>query len=288
MIIPRRQNGRGIVYWGRGRLKKFLESRFQAGPKEFNMDISEFSRLSNKGVYKRHPWETSRKNVLHTFLKQSGIKFPINRIVDIGSGDAYVIHTLVKENKAGQYFAIDTAYTPEVVAQLKKNNNDSAVIYLQNLQEYIDKFQTQEPTLFLCMDVLEHLENEGVILDDLHPSGNNFYFFAVPAFQSIFSSHDVLLGHYRRYTLQELESLLKRYNFSILDKGYYFTSLLIFRKLDKWLRKNKEASIDNWEGGRVKTSVINKMLSTDFFFTSFLNKLGIRIPGLSCYCLCKK
>jgi hypothetical protein len=57
------------------------------------MDISEFSRLNDKSKYSRHPWETSRKNVLHTFLKQSEIQFPIDRIVDIGSGDAFVIHT---------------------------------------------------------------------------------------------------------------------------------------------------------------------------------------------------
>jgi hypothetical protein len=100
------------------------------------MDISEFSRLDNKSNYNRHPWETSRKNVLHTFLKKSGIKFPIDRVVDIGSGDSYVIHTLLEKDYAKEYFAIDTAYTSEVVSQLKINNNNSSVIYLQSLKEH--------------------------------------------------------------------------------------------------------------------------------------------------------
>jgi hypothetical protein len=253
------------------------------------MDLSEFSRLEDKANYQRHPWETSRKNVLHTFLKQAKINFPIDRIVDIGSGDAYVIHTLVDKNLAKEYYAIDTAYTPEVVVQLKQNNSNSQVVYFQNLQEYLKTAITDKPTLFLCMDVLEHLENEKIILDDLNKkSNNNYYFFAVPAFQSVFSSHDVLLGHYRRYTLTQLDNLLVKNQFNIIDKGYYFTSLLLFRKLDKYLKKDKETSIDNWEAGKFKTSAINTMLTVDFKISLLLKKIGITIPGLSCYCLCKK
>jgi len=253
------------------------------------MDISEFSRLEDKANYQRHPWETSRKNVLHTFLQQSQMSFPIDRIVDIGSGDAYVIHTLVEKQYAKEYYAIDTAYTPEVVAQLKENNNNSQVVYFQNLKEYLASIPSDKPTLFLCMDVLEHLEKESIILDDLNTRSTlNYYFFAVPAFQSVFSSHDVLLGHYRRYTLLQLKTVLNNYQFDIIDKGYYFTSLLIFRNLDKWLKKDKKASIDNWEAGKFKTALINTMLTVDFKISLLLKRIGITVPGLSCYCLCKK
>lgn len=252
------------------------------------MDISEFSRLNDKSNYNRHPWETSRKNVLHTFLKQSKIKFPIDRIVDIGSGDAYVIHTLVEKKLAKEYYAIDTAYTTEVIAQLKSNNNNSKVVYFQNLQEYLTTVTEKAPTLYLCMDVLEHLENEKIILDDLQAKDNNYFFFAVPAFQSVFSSHDVLLGHYRRYTLNQLKKVLDKNQFTIIDKGYYFTSLLMFRKLDKFLKKDKDESIDNWEAGDAKTAIINTMLTIDFKVSLLLKKFGITVPGLSCYCLCKK
>ncbi|MGV9002539.1 hypothetical protein [Flavobacterium sp.] len=253
------------------------------------MDISEFSRLDNKASYNRHPWETSRKNVLNTFLKQANIQFPIERIVDIGSGDAYVIHTLVEKNLAKEYYAIDTAYTPEVIAQLKENNSNSQVVYFQSLQDFLNKTSTDKPTLFLCMDVLEHLEDEKIILADLtERSSDNFYFFAVPAFQSVFSSHDVLLGHYRRYTLNQLKSVLGQNDFKIIDEGYYFTSLLLFRKFDKLLKKDKNESIDNWSAGNLKTGLINLMLTVDFKVSLVLKKVGITVPGLSCYCLCKK
>lgn len=252
------------------------------------MDISEFSRLDSKSNYNRHPWETSRKNVLHTFLKQSKIQFPIQRIVDIGSGDAYVIHTLLEEDLAIEYFAIDIEYTTEVVAQLKQNNQNSKVVYLNNINQYLEEYATDQSTLFLCMDVLEHVEDEKIILEALEKNPNNYYFFAVPAFQSVFSSHDVLLGHYRRYTLAQLQNVLTQNGFTITDKGYYFTSLLVFRHLDKLLKRDKDASIDNWSAGKLKTSLINTMLSIDFAISSLLKKVGIIMPGLSTYCLCKK
>lgn len=253
------------------------------------MDLSEFSRLEDKSNYQRHPWETSRKNVLLTFLKHAQINFPLDRIVDIGSGDAYVIHTLVEKGLAKEYYAIDTAYTPEVVAQLKKNNNSSEVIYFQNLKAYLETISSEKPTLFLCMDVLEHLEDEKIILGDLNKKSNeNYYFFAVPAFQSVFSSHDVLLGHYRRYNLLQLCNLLLKNQFNIIDKGYYFTPLLIFRKFQKWLKMDRKKSIDNWNESKFTTRIIDMLLIVDFKISLLLKKIGITIPGLSCYCLCKK
>lgn len=251
------------------------------------MDISEFSRLKNQKEYQRHPWETSRKNVLHTFLKQAKIQFPVDRIVDIGSGDAYVIHSLVEKGFAKEYIAIDTAYTPEVINQLQENNK-SEVVYLQDLETYQNIFSENNSTLYLCMDVLEHLEEEKIILDLLSKKSGNYYFFAVPAFQSVFSSHDVLLGHYRRYTLKQLNNLLFNHQFKIIDKGYYFSSLLLFRKIDKILNNDKEASIDNWEGSKLKTKIINTILNIDFKCSLLLKKIGIIVPGLSTYCLCKK
>ena len=56
----------------------------------------------------------------------------------------------------------------------------------------------------------------------------------------------------------------------------------------KWLKKDKKESIDNWEAGKFKTSLINGMLSIDFKLCLLIKKTGLTLPGLSCYCLCKK
>jgi hypothetical protein len=251
------------------------------------MDLTEFDRLFDKENYKRHPWEISRRDVLFKLLYSSKIKFPVKRIVDIGGGDAFIINEIYKQNLAEEYFTIDTAYSPEITSQLKLNYGDNPIQYVQNLADYLANYPAEENVLFLCMDVLEHLEKEDEILRHLTQKNNQFLF-AVPAFQSVFSNHDVLLGHYRRYNLKQLERVLNQHDFQIQDKGYYFTSLLLVRWLESIFNKNKKASIDNWTGSVLKTKIITTVLKMDFGFTHLLQKFGIRIYGLSCYCICKK
>lgn len=251
------------------------------------MDLTEFDRLFDKQNYKRHPWEISRKDVMFSLFQSSKIKFPVKRIVDIGGGDAFIINEIYKRNLADEYFTIDTAYSPEIVSQLKVNYGDNTIQYVQSLSDYLVNFPQEENVLFLCMDVLEHLENEAEILKHLTQK-NNHFLFAVPAFQQIFSNHDVLLGHYRRYNLKQLKAVLENYNFQIQQSGYYFASLLIVRWLESIFNKNKKASIDNWTGSSFKSKLITTVLKLDFGFSQFLQKFGIKIYGLSCYCICKK
>lgn len=251
------------------------------------MDLTEFDRLFDKQNYKRHPWEISRKDVMFSLFRSTSIKFPVKRIVDIGGGDAFIINEIYKRNLAEEYFTIDTAYSDEIVSQLKANYGENSIHYVQNLEHYLTHFSQEENVLFLCMDVLEHLENEVEILEHLTQK-NNHFLFAVPAFQQVFSNHDVLLGHYRRYNLKQLQHVLEKYNFQILNKGYYFTSLLLVRWLESIFNKNKKASIDNWSGSDFKSKLITTVLKLDFGFAQLLKKFGIRIYGLSCYCICKK
>ena len=121
------------------------------------MDLTEFDRLFDKENYKRHPWEISRCELLLQLLKTSGITFPIKRIVDIGGGDAFVINEIYEQNLAASYFTIDTAYSPEIISQLKANYGENGIQYVQNLTDYLTNFPSEEPTLFLCMVSVQFL-----------------------------------------------------------------------------------------------------------------------------------
>jgi len=254
------------------------------------MDISEFSRLHTTSNYSRHPWEIARGKVLLRLLSKN-VPLPQSNLVDIGSGDAYIANLVCKKKIADACFAIDINYTPEIIDMLKKNNSRSPMHYFANIKELQESNPPEGRTLYLCMDVLEHLKDEKEVLDLIakNPTnkGSAYYFFSVPAFQSVFSNHDVLLGHYRRYTVAQLKDLLTRQGLMVIDSGYFFFSLLIARWFEKKLLRKKEYSIDNWEGSKLKTKILTTILSLDFSVTHILNKAGIRLPGLSCYCICK-
>ena len=58
--------------------------------------------------------------------------------------------------------------------------------------------------LVLAMDVIEHVEDDAALISaycDLAPRGTRFII-SVPAFNFLWSAHDIFLEHHRRYTLR--------------------------------------------------------------------------------------
>ena len=75
----------------------------------------------------------------------------------------------------------------------------------------------------LCMNVLEHIEDDVACLDNLRrclaPGGK--LLLLVPAFPFLFSVMDELAGHYRRYGRKELAHKLQAAGFTCSEVGYF-------------------------------------------------------------------
>jgi SAM-dependent methyltransferase len=90
--------------------------------------------------------------------------------------------------------------------------------------------------LVLMLDVLEHLENDTAALHSLRhllkPGAHAIL--TVPALQSLWSVHDVINRHYRRYDKTGLRRLLEDSGFTVRDLRYFFfwpLGLMYLRKL---------------------------------------------------------
>ncbi|OQP61993.1 hypothetical protein A3860_30375 [Niastella vici] len=255
------------------------------------MDITEFKRLTSTNNVNRHPWELTRVRIAHFLLTRYNI--PCNAIADVGSGDAFVLKYLQQLNPGSTFAAIDHAYTPEIIELLKKGTTGDRIHFFNALE---NAFAWSPFTCVLLMDVIEHIQHDSTFMKDLvKASGTNNevrFLITVPAFQSLFSKHDELLLHYRRYNIKRLTSLCRENNLQIIASGYFFFSLVPARILQLFaeklrLRKPKKA-VDNWEGGPFISKIISFILWIDFRICFSLNKLNIRLPGLSCYCLCQR
>lgn len=82
---------------------------------------------------------------------------------------------------------------------------------------------TQPFDLIALLDVLEHLDEDAATLAALHarlkPGGK--LLLTVPAFMFLWSAHDVIHHHKRRYTRPQLEALLKNAGFTIRKISYF-------------------------------------------------------------------
>jgi len=256
------------------------------------MDITELNRISVEIPFQRHPWEIARARVILFLLKKH--KRKITHVADIGSGDGFVLQTLIHHKIAGNYSAIDTAYTTTIIEKLKQSMGANAVDFFINVEQAHNKKIATD--CILLTDVLEHCVNDkevlNSIIDDSILISNGMILITVPAFPRLFSHHDNLLKHYRRYTRKQIIEICQSQNIKVEASGYFFLSLLparIFHLLLQKMNMHKpNISIDNWRGNSYLTRFISLILWLDFRVCYALSGIGIHLPGLSCYCICKK
>jgi len=253
------------------------------------LDIKELIQTNGKN-FNRHPWELSRVKMLDFFIHQCSKN---KTIVDIGSGDAFLAAAIADKYKSSTVAAIDINYTDDLISQLKKNYPAN----LQLLNSIIQLNSNGKTDIVILMDVLEHVEEPAILLQQIlhHPSvsSETIFIITVPAYPSLFSQHDIFLGHYRRYTLHTLKKLLNPMSLKLRFGGYCFNSLVLVRILQILKEKifgHKAGTLDgihNWRSGNLITTFLVSLFWIEFKISWYLARIGLKIPGLTCYAVCR-
>jgi hypothetical protein len=255
------------------------------------MDLIE---LKNKTNTARHPWEYARFNVLTSFLRKMIGDNPTPVILDIGCGDSFVMESIAEIYPKAKLIGVDTAFTPEIISQNNARLSTKNISFYYTISEVPKDIKAD---CILLMDVIEHIEKDIDFLKQVNETGfvttYTKWFITVPAFQSLFCSHDVFLGHYRRYDNAMLMEHCKKGGLVKNEVGYFFFSLLLprylqVRKEAKQKEKNLSTGLVDWNGGAFKTKLITGILTLDFNFTKLMGGLGIKLKGLSNYIVCQK
>jgi trans-aconitate methyltransferase len=262
------------------------------------MDLVEVKHRS-PGLMRRHPWELARFEVIRDILKQTYKNEENFTVLDIGCGDAFFVTTLSDLYPKATFYAIDIAFTEEIVAQIKKEIGSRSILLLQSLEE-AGRQMKKKADLVLLLDVIEHIEDDKAFLNELYNNQaigpDTRIMITVPAFESLFCSHDHFLGHYRRYTNKSLHNTLKGCGFEKIKLGYFFTVLIPPRLIQVLKEKifkpdlNKQTTgLVEWNKGMIISGVIKWMLMFDYkVFKTIRLLTGFNMPGLSNYILCKK
>jgi Methyltransferase domain len=251
------------------------------------MDLVEYKQIKEKS-FRRHPWEQTRLQFLLYLLNRLPHK---NNFADTGSGDGYLASGVANRYPEARVTAIDINYTDELLEELNTTKPPN-LSFTRDLHDIPDN---ETAGAIILMDVLEHIEKPEQLLKDLLSlkavDNETRLIITVPAFQQLFSIHDKNLGHYRRYNLKQLEQLLSPLSLRMENSGYFFNGLLPVRYLQKQFEKNKpmqgKDSIHNWKGGPFITWILRTGFWIEFKITWYLARLGIKIPGLTCYCICR-
>ncbi len=175
------------------------------------MDLREADILGAEAS--RHWYYVAKGRALRALLNGS----KVDEILDVGAGSGVFSRQMLDAGLASSAVCVDTAYPQE----------HSELVQGKPIR-FVRRVDGVAQDLILMIDVLEHVEDDCALLraytDTMPPNAR--VVISVPAFQWLWSGHDEFLGHYRRYTRQQLEALVQRAGLRLVSSRYYFGLLL--------------------------------------------------------------
>lgn len=224
-------------------------------------------------------WFVGRRNLLTKLLKD--IKSN-TKVLDIGCGSGENTKILKNTN---QYYGIDIS--ENVLKDAYTNKVTNLCLGTANALP----FKSNSFGLVLSLDVLEHLDDEKTAIQEVYRilTKNGICIVTVPALRFLWSGHDVVNQHRKRYTKNELKDLLVSNKFTI-KRITYWNFFLFFPLALVRVIKNVVCSQQQPKSHfRILPSCVNKLL---LFVLSIENALilhGVGLPvGVSVVCVCKK
>lgn len=238
------------------------------------MDLSE----RNERLAVRHPWEMAR--VRHvTALLQDTICLRGATVLDVGAGDGFVAEHLPRVG-AERIVCWDINYD---AADLGRADGRVLRTAAQPAGTY---------DVICALDVIEHVQDDvGLLrrLRDEHARPGTVAVVTVPAHQRLYGPHDLALGHYRRYSRSQLESVLELAGWQVAQCGGFFTILLVPRCIqllsaERHRYSDAPANLGGWDKSEAVTRVIAGVLRAD----AAVGRAAARrrrggIPGLSLF-----
>ncbi|MEA2201120.1 MAG: hypothetical protein QOI89_1716 [Solirubrobacteraceae bacterium] len=222
----------------------------------------------------RHWWYRGRRTVLETVI--AGMRLPARaRILDAGCGSG---RNMVELARHGTVTGVELSQTSVCLAR-ERGVGEVIEGSVLDMPFSADSFD-----LAASLDVIEHLEDDLGALRELRrtvtPGGSLLV--TVPAYPWLWSGHDEINHHFRRYTRRSLQSVAEQAGWEQVRTTYFNSLLLpaaiILRVLDRLSTKTTESSLDLW----VPPRPINWLLERPLALEASLIARGGRIPaGLS-------
>ncbi|MCW5831486.1 MAG: methyltransferase domain-containing protein [Labilithrix sp.] len=245
----------------------------------------------------RHPWEKSRAAFFTGVVERTlGGRGGLD-VLDCGAGDAFFSATMSARVGPRSVTCWDASYDEATVARLGELYGGSGTTF-----SFTRTMPERRFDLVLMLDVIEHVEDDvgfvSEIVEACLAPERGLALVSVPAWQALFSRHDELLLHHRRYSPDECDRVLRAAGLELVERGGLFHSLVAPR-LASVVRERAStlagrttplaaSAASTWRGGRLVTSVVDAALRVDNAVSRAAARAGLNLPGLSYWALARR
>jgi len=182
------------------------------------------STLDQDGIERRaqleaeHWWYRGRRRILIERIE----RLPLSerpRLLEVGCGSGELLPHL---RRFGPVTGVDL--NPDAAEYARDRGKGEVLVgTVESLP-----FGPREFELVTCLDVLEHVADDGLALAELRrvTAHGGLLLAAVPAYPALWSPHDVAAGHVRRYRRGELDATATRAGWSRVEETGFNMLLL--------------------------------------------------------------
>lgn len=198
-----------------------------------------------------HWWIRSRFRYIDQALNQ--ISKNELKIVEYGCGTGqnlyYITELCAHNGKVKELIGIDTNHNEKYIPGWLKIKGG----IFNDPRKVKDKAD-----FIIAMDVLEHIEDDINVLNSWVENLNDggLVLITVPAFNHLWSNHDINLGHFRRYNINQLLNITSKVNLEPIKTHYAFSFIYPIVLLQTLIGRNSSGRKLN-----VPNNILNYVLS---------------------------
>jgi SAM-dependent methyltransferase len=237
------------------------------------MDLKETQILGDRIT--EHWYYRSKAKAMASLLGTANI----SSILDIGAGSGFFSRYLLANTSAQNATCVDISY--------EQDSSDHERGKPMHFQRALGQSNAD---VVLLMDVLEHVKDDvGLLREYVNKvSSGTVFLISVPAFQFLWSNHDVFLEHERRYRLVEVELLAQKAGLHLDKSGYFFAAIFPFvAAIRLGVQKLRKKAVRPQSDLSVAPPWINGTLTLLCGLEVPLIRFN-RIAGLTVFCVAKK
>jgi SAM-dependent methyltransferase len=198
------------------------------------MDRQEFERTYR--IESNYWWNLGRFRIIESFIQRYIRPDPCARMADLGCGTCATTRWL---QKFGNVLGVDASSAALAYCR-RRGLKDLLRSDLQTL-----RLPSNSHDVLFALDILEHVADDRKAIRHmfrvLKPGGKCLVI--SPAYQWLWSEHDVACQHRRRYTLKGLREKLEEAGFRLTRQSYCivfpFLPLVALLKFRSWFKKDR-------------------------------------------------
>ncbi|HET6246557.1 MAG TPA: class I SAM-dependent methyltransferase [Tepidisphaeraceae bacterium] len=206
----------------------------------------------------RHWWFVARREIIRQAIARFVLpKFPNPRWLDIGCGTGVLLNAWPE-------------ITDKIGLEMDGPSVQRAKAKGLDVRQVSPKWDFSEYGTFdfiTLTDVIEHVEHEQQAIDAVRAVLRNdgILLITVPALMSLWSGHDVVNRHFRRYTRESLLRLFPGGQWTVLQASYFSSLLLpLIWTARKWKNFRTRGKEQSHAGHDFKFGAMDGLLKTIF------------------------